>query len=95
MVIYKLKLNFDIILNKMGINYIKKRIRYYIIVILNIIEIKLDIDAADCQGCSSLGNMGGWGGYSTKTLRHVRSGFAQGQDNNSFTGFARGSYKII
>jgi hypothetical protein len=34
------------------------------------IGVKLNVDAADCQGCSSLGNMGGWGGYSTKTARH-------------------------
>jgi hypothetical protein len=66
-------LSFDIIPNKVGINYIKKKIRYYIIIILNTIGVKLDIDAADCQGCSNLGNMGGWGGYNTKTLRHVRS----------------------
>jgi hypothetical protein len=63
-------LNFDIILNKVGINYIKRGVRYYIIIILNIIKIKLDVDTADYQGCSSLGNMGGWGGYSTKIVRH-------------------------
>jgi hypothetical protein len=59
--------------NRAGINHIRKKVVYYIIVILNIIEVKLDIDAADCQGYSSLGNMGGWGRYNTKTLRHVRS----------------------
>jgi hypothetical protein len=37
--------------------------------------VKLDVDAADCQGCSSLGNMGGWGGYSTKTARHNFVGY--------------------
>jgi hypothetical protein len=63
-------LNFNIVSNRVGIDYIKRKVGYYIIIILNIIGVKLDIDAADCQGCSSLGNMGGWGGYSTKTARH-------------------------
>jgi hypothetical protein len=70
MIIYKLKLSSDVILNRTKINYIKKKIKYYIIIILNIIGIKLDVNAADYQGCNSLGNMEGWGGYSTKTARH-------------------------
>jgi hypothetical protein len=63
-------LSANAVLNRTKINYIKREIGYYIIIILNIIKIKLNIDAADCQDCSSLGNMGGWGEYSTKTARY-------------------------
>jgi hypothetical protein len=67
-------LNSNIIPNRIKIDYIKKRIRYYIIIILNIMGVKLDVDIADCQDYNNLGNIRNRGGYSTKTVRYDRTG---------------------
>jgi hypothetical protein len=46
-------------LSRAGIDYIKRGIGYYIIVVLNMIGVKLKINAADRQGCGNLGNIEG------------------------------------
>jgi hypothetical protein len=77
-------LNFDIILNGTRINYIKKEVGYYIIIILNIIEIKLDVDIVDSQDYGNLSNIEDWGGYSTKTARHKFRATPQAFDGGEY-----------
>jgi hypothetical protein len=54
MVVYKSKLSFDAILNKTGIDYIRRKIRYYIVIILNTMGVKLNIDMANYQTAVTL-----------------------------------------
>jgi hypothetical protein len=50
-------LSYNIVPNGAGVDYIRRKVGYYIIIILNIIGVKLNINAADYQDCGSLGNM--------------------------------------